>query len=111
MEHNPMVMPSEKGREKAREKAEAEVRHLFHGDVLKDREDFKLFLKDAIERHTRIRIHDTRLIHRYDPLSNANVHKYIDFQEQIVMVIRLVNGFCIAGYYEGAFIPKKPADR
>ena len=59
----------------------------------------------------RIRIKDTRFVHRFDPLSSTNVHRYIDFKEHIVLVIKLASGFCIAGYYQGAFKPKTVANK
>ena len=59
----------------------------------------------------RIKIKDTRLIHRYDPLSSTNIHRYIDNRENLVLIIKLINGYCIAGYYEGVFKPKTLANK
>jgi hypothetical protein len=58
-----------------------------------------------------IRIYDTRLIYKYDPINPNNLHKYVDNNSQLVLVIRLVNGFCFAGYYQGAFRPGHPSDK
>lgn len=46
------------------------------------------------------------MIHRFDPLNAVNIHRYVDGKEQIVVIVRLVNGYCLAGYSEGSLIPK-----
>jgi hypothetical protein len=57
-----------------------------------------MFIKNSIEKHTRVNIVDTRFIYRYDPLNQINIHKYIDGKEQIVVIVKLINGFYLAGY-------------
>ena len=90
---------------------EGEGRYLFHGDALRGRDDLKLLLKDMIQKHVNIRITDTRLLCRLDPLNSTNFHRYIDHKEHIVLVIKLINGFHLAGYYEGSFKPKTASDK
>ena len=68
-------------------------------------------MKESIEKNIRIRIKDSKMIYSYDPLNTTNIHRYIDLKEHIVLVIKLINNYCIAGYYQGAFRPKVHADR
>ena len=58
-----------------------------------------------------IQIYDTKLLYAFDPLNFNNLHKYVDNISQVVLVIRLVNGYCLAGYYEGAFKPRQMSDK
>lgn len=57
------------------------------------------------------KISDTRLIYRFDPFNKVNFHHYIDSKEHLVLVIKINNGVCIAGYTEGSFRPKTTADK
>jgi len=58
-----------------------------------------------------IKIIDTKLVYSFDPLNSNNFHKYIDEKAHIVLVARLINGFCLAAYYEGAFSRKLASDK
>jgi len=58
-----------------------------------------------------IRIHDTKLIYSFDPLNSNNIHKYVDKKAHIVLVVKLVSGFYLAAYYEGALKPKHVSDK
>jgi len=75
------------------------VSHYFTGDALDgDDDDHKEFLLDMIERQTRKRITSTMLVYRYDELNKVNFHKYIDNKEQLVVIIKLINGNVLAAW-------------
>lgn len=63
------------------------------GDLLEEDEDYKEYIVSVIEKRLNRKIASTRLVYRYDTLNKTNFHKYIDNQEQLVIVIKLLNGF------------------
>lgn len=83
--------------------SDLQVDLLFQHNVLYGEIDFKRYLKEVIEKHKRMKIQRTRLIYTYDPINSTNFHKYIDEKPEIVVIIKLVNGGCVAAYSEGQF--------
>jgi hypothetical protein len=59
----------------------------------------------------KIKIVDTMLIYRFDPLSKENIHKYIDEKPHLVVIVKMINGYFVAGYAEGIFKPHTPSDK
>ena len=59
----------------------------------------------------KIQIRDTRLIYKLDPLSKENIHKYIDEKPHLVVIVKMINGYFVAGYAEGIFKPRSPSDK
>ncbi len=51
------------------------------------------------------------LIYRFDPLSKENIHKYIDEKPHLVVIVKMINGYFVAGYAEGIFKPHTPSDK
>ncbi len=76
------------------------------GDLLEEDEDYKEYIVSVIEKRLNRKIASTRLVYRYDTLNKTNFHKYIDNQEQLVIIIKLLNGFMLAAWTEGSFTPK-----
>lgn len=46
----------------------------------------------------RIKILKTRLIYAFDPNNKTNFHKYIDGKDNLVFIIRMLNGTYTAAY-------------
>lgn len=57
------------------------------------------------------RIEDTRILYKFDPLNQVNIHKYIDLKDNLVVIVKLINGYYLAGYAEGFFKPKTVSDK
>jgi hypothetical protein len=89
---------------------ERNYRAYFVGDVLENDPDYQEFLVRNIEERIGASIVGTRLLCRWDPLNKVNFHKYIDDQEQIVVVVRLLNGYALAAWTELPFRPKGSGD-
>lgn len=64
-----------------------------------------------LERQTRAKIARTKLIYRYDLFNKNNIHEYIDQREQLVVIVRLVNGFTFGAWTEGSFRSKEVSKR
>lgn len=53
----------------------------------------------------------SKLIYKFDPLNKTNFHQYIDQIPNILVIIKLQNGFLTAAYSEGAFVPRVQSDK
>ena len=65
----------------------------------------KEFLLSSLEERTNSKVKGTRLVYRWDPKNKVNFHKYIDKVGQLVVIVRLINGYTIAAWSEGGFSP------
>ena len=41
---------------------------------------------------------NTKLLFRYDPKANLNFHHFVDFKENLLIVIRLANNITVGGF-------------
>ena len=80
--------------------------------MLEGEDDFKDLIVDVVEKRMGgRRIVATRLIYQYDVLNRMNFHKYIDNKEQLVIVIKLVNGNVLGAWTEGSFFSKMVSEK
>ena len=69
-------------------------------------EQERKFLVNCIEDVEKKPIRITRLLFRFDPLTETkNFHKFIDDRPQWVLLIKLTNNYMIAGYSNLALLP------
>ena len=69
-------------------------------------EQERKFLVKCIEDVEKRSIRITRLLFRFDPLTETkNFHKFIDGRPQWVLLIKLTNNYMIAGYSNLALLP------
>lgn len=58
-----------------------------------------------------MKIQKTRLVYAFDPNNKTNFHKYIDGKDNLVFIIKMLNGTYTAAYTEGPFQPRQASDR
>ena len=58
----------------------------------------KVFIKQSIEKAFGRRIIKTQLIYAMDTLNTLNMHKYVDKKENLIVIIKLVNGNFLAAF-------------
>ncbi len=76
---------------------------LFQNNIFVDMIEQKRFLKESIQRHTKSAIMRTKLIFTYDRHNKTNFHTYLKGKTNIVVIVRMVNGYYFACYSEAAF--------
>ena len=64
-----------------------------------------------MEQRYKLKIFRTNLVYKIDPLNKNNFHQYIDNKENILALVRLVNGYIVAAYTQGKVYPKMVADK
>jgi hypothetical protein len=79
---------------------------LFNHDILMGKIKEKEFIASAIrDRYKRVPT-NSKLLCRYDPLSNVNFHRYIEAVPHVLVLALAVNGNIIA-----SFIPEPIKDK
>jgi hypothetical protein len=63
---------------------------------LEENYDLKEYLLSSIETETNKKIAATRFTYRYKGSDRTNIHNFIDGKENLVVVVRLVNGKILA---------------
>jgi hypothetical protein len=51
------------------------------------------------------------MLFRFDPLNKVNFHNYIDYQPDLLIIVKTTDGAFLAGYSESAISPSNNADR
>jgi hypothetical protein len=71
---------------------------LFDGDILEDKPDYKEFLKESIENYTGKKIFKTKKLYKMEKDPNANFHRQVDDNPEIVVLVQTEAGFYLAGF-------------
>ncbi len=74
--------------------------------LLAEEIDYKEYLVATIESRYEKKIAKTKFLYQYDELNKINIHRYIDYKYGLTVIIKLSNGFYLAGFSEGPFYPK-----
>jgi len=64
-----------------------------------------------LENRIRGKIKATKLVYAFDSLNKSNFHKYIDNKVQIVVLVKLINGYIVGAWSEGSFQPKMVSEK
>ena len=84
---------------------------FFVGRIIDENEQNRNFLQNTIENHVRQTIRKTSLLYRMDSLNKNNIHRYVDNHPNLMLLLKLENGWICGGYSESSFYPKMISDK
>ena len=80
--------------------------HLFSGQVLANEDEHRYYLVSTIQKFRKNIIQKTKLLYRWDKLNEVNIHRYIDNNSNILLLIKTTKNTLLAAYSQSGFKEK-----